>query len=435
MEWYLLGPILIGILLALLATGLPVAFTMAVVGLVGLFAIRGLDPTLALLQQSAYAVPFNFILVAVPLFVFMAEVIMFTGLGADAFEAASKWLGHLPGGLGISAVYASAAFGAVSGVSIAACVAIGQEAIPQMLRRGYDKRLATGAMAASGGLAILIPPSIVMIIYGYVAEESVGDLFIGGIIPGLILATLMALLISSRVMLKPSLAPRLEGVPWKERLFALRKVWGVVGLALLVLGVIYAGIVTPSEAAAFGAAGAILLSIITRRLTWRRLHSAMLRATETSCFILFIMVGASMFAHVLTTLQIPQDFTLWVTSLATSRWVILILIQLLLIVMGTFLDVASLIIIVGGILVPLIVGLGFDKAWFGVILTVNMEMAVITPPVGFNLYAIHGISKQHGVTFGDIAIGALPFVITDCVCLALLMAFPQLVLWLPSTMK
>jgi len=435
MEWYLLGPILIGILLALLATGLPVAFTMAVVGLVGLFAIRGLEPTLALLQQSAYAVPFNFILVAVPLFVFMAEIIMFTGLGADAFEAASKWLGHLPGGLGISAVYASAAFGAVSGVSIAACVAIGQEAIPQMLRRGYDKRLATGAMAASGGLAILIPPSIVMIIYGYVAEESVGDLFIGGIIPGLILATLMALLISSRVLLKPSLAPRLAAVPWKERLFALRKVWGVVVLALLVLGAIYSGLVTPSEAAAFGAAGAILLAIITRKLTWLRLRGAMLRATETSCFILFIMVGASMFAHVLTTLQIPQDFTRWATSLATSRWVILILIQLLLIVMGTFLDVASLIIIVGGILVPLIVGLGFDKVWFGVVLTVNMEMAVITPPVGFNLYAIHGISKQHDVTFGDIAIGALPFVITDCVCVALLMVFPQLVLWLPSTMK
>ncbi|MFC1983012.1 TRAP transporter large permease [Chloroflexota bacterium] len=435
MEWYLLGVILVGVLLALLATGLPVAFTMAFVGLVGLFAIRGLEPTLALLQQSAYAVPFNFILVAVPLFVFMAEVIMFTGLGADAFEAASKWLGHLPGGLGISAVYASAAFGAVSGVSIAACVAIGQEAIPQMLRRGYDKRLATGAMAASGGLAILIPPSIVMIIYGYVAEESVGDLFIGGVIPGLILATLMALLISSRVMLKPSLAPRLTAVPWKERLFALRKVWGVVVLALLVLGVIYAGLVTPSEAAAFGAAGAILLAIITRKLSWPRLRGAMLRATETSCFILFIMVGASMFAHVLTTLQIPQDFTRWATSLATSRWVIIILIQLLLIVMGTFLDVASLIIIVGGILVPLIVGLGFDKVWFGVVLTVNMEMAVITPPVGFNLYAIHGISKQHGVTFGDIAIGALPFVITDCVCLALLMAFPQLVLWLPSTMK
>ncbi len=288
MEWsQLLIIIVIGLLL-LLSTSLPVAFSMGVVGILILWLTRGLAATLSLLTLTAYSVPANFVLICVPLFIFMAEVIIFTGIGDEAFEAMSKWFGALPGGLAISTIMACAVFGAVSGVSIAACVAIGSEAIPQMLKRGYDKSLATGSVAAAGALAILIPPSVVMVLYAVVAEESVGRLFMGGFLPGFLLAALMALLVMVRVILQPTLAPPVAAPPWKERIFAVRRIWGVVVLALLVLGVIYTGVATPTEAAALGAGGALLLAISLRKLTWPRMRTAMLNSAVSTCFI-FVM--------------------------------------------------------------------------------------------------------------------------------------------------
>lgn len=433
MEWYQLGGILVGALLLLLTTSLPVAFSMGVLGVVTLLLMRGLTPTLSLIGLAAYSVPANFVLICVPLFIFMAEVIIFAGIGDEAFEAMSKWLGTLPGGLAISCIMACAIFGAVSGVSIAACVAIGSEAIPQMLKRGYNKSLATGSVAAAGALAILIPPSVVMVLYAVVAEESVGRLFMGGFIPGFILAALMSALVIVRVMLRPELAPSVEPSTWREKILAVRGVASVAVLALLVLGVIYSGIATPTEAAALGAGGAVLITI--KKLNWPRLRKAMLNTAQATSFIFTIMVCASLFAFALTSLQIPQQLSSFITSTSTNRWIIMILIQILLIILGTFLDVASIVLVTCPILVPLVVALGFDKVWFGVMFVINMEMAVITPPVAFNLYVVHGISKQYGVTFEQVAKGALPFMIVEVMLLGMCMIWPELIMWLPTTMK
>jgi len=435
MEWYILAIIILGILLLLLAMGAHIAFALMAVGVGGLSILMGAKPAFSVLGHQAYSTSTNFILLAVPLFIFMAEVILFSGVANQAFDTASKWFSRLPGGLAVASIYACAGFGAVSGASLAACATIGGAAIPEMINRGYDKRLATGSVAAGGALAILIPPSIPMIIYAFVAEESVGKLFLGGLIPGLLLATMMALYVIFYVVKQPSLAPAVRGVSWSDRLKAIPGVSGLVVLVVLVLGTIYLGVATPTEAAGVGATGALILALIMKRLNWTNLRPALLATMRITSFVLALMIGATTFGQLLSAFYIPQELASLITGLPVSRWVILILIQILLVFLGMFLDPASIIVLTAPILVPIVSGLGFDGVWFGVLFTINMEMAMITPPVGLNLYLIHGISRQYGVSIGDVLRGALPFMLAELACLGLVIGVPELALFLPNLMR
>ena len=432
MEWYTLAAIVFGALLICLASGMPIVFCLGVVSLAAMFFL--IDPiTVSTMGKKAFSLGTNFVLIAVPLFILMAEVVMFSGLSESGFDVINKWLGRLPGGLALSSIGGCAIFAAVTGSSVANTATIGTVAIPEMMKSGYDKKLATGSIAAGGALGILIPPSTLMIVYAVITEQSLGHLFIGGVFPGILLAGLFMLYIFTRAVINPALAPRPVGVSWKDRIFSLYKILPVVGLIFLVLGTIYTGITTPTEAAAVGAFGAVMIALAYRRLTLRRMVGAMIKASETTCFVFFIMVAGTIMAFALSALEIPQNLVRWVIDMGLSRWVIMIAINVLYLILGCLIDPASIVVLTVPILFPVILALGFDPIWFGVIVTINMEMANITPPLGFNLFVMKGISPPD-VTLGDIIRGAMPFVIFQALGLALCMIFPQLILWLPSNM-
>ncbi|MFC1982664.1 TRAP transporter large permease subunit [Chloroflexota bacterium] len=432
MEWYTLAAIVFGALLICLAAGMPIVFCLGLVSLGAMFFL--VDPiTIRAMGIIAFTLGTNFVLIAVPLFILMAEVVMFSGLSEGGFDVINKWLGRLPGGLALSSIGGCAVFAAVTGSSVANTATIGTVAIPEMMKAGYDKKLATGSIAAGGALGILIPPSLLMIVYAVVTEQSLGHLFIGGVFPGILLAGLFMLYIAARSLINPKIAPRPARVSWKDRILSLYKILPVVGLIFLVLGTIYTGITTPTEAAAVGAFGAVMIATAYRRLTVRRMVGAMIKASETTCFVFFIMVAGSIMAFALSALEIPQGLVRWVIDLGLSRWIIMIAINVLYLILGCIMDPASIVVLTVPILFPIIIALGFDPIWFGVIVTINMEMANITPPLGFNLFVMKGISPPD-VTLGDVIRGAMPFVICQALGLALCMIFPQLILWLPSKM-
>ncbi|MFX0200215.1 MAG: TRAP transporter large permease [Candidatus Hodarchaeota archaeon] len=435
MEWYIIAIIIGAIMLIALASGMPVAFVLGAIGLAGFWLVAGEEAALSLLATTAYRVSTQFTLCAVPLFVLMAEVILFTGLGDEAYEVLSKWVGHLPGGLAIASIYTCAIFGCVSGASTVAVLTIGLVAIEEMIRRNYSGTLAAGSIAAAGALAILIPPSILMIIYSVVAEVSIGDLFIAGFIPGIILATLMAIYVVIRVIKSPELAPRVPKVPLNVRMTALPNLAGVLILGTIVLGVIYTGVCTPTEAAGMGATGALVLSILHKRLKWHLLLDAIRRTVQTTVFILMIITGAWIFTYLLTILDIPQNLSAFVAGLPVSRWVILILMQVTIGILGMFMEGGSIILLTCPVFIPIVVALGFDKVWFGILFTINLEMGMITPPFGFNLFVMHSIVKPYGMTMGDVIKGSLPFLLAEVGCMAIVMVFPKIALFLPSLMK
>jgi C4-dicarboxylate transporter DctM subunit len=364
----------------------------------------------------------------------MGELLVFTQVSKDAFEVINKWLGRLPGGLAVSGIGACALFAAINGSSPATTATIGLVSVPEMLNRGYNKRLATGSIAAGGALGILIPPSILMIVYGVASGTSVGQLFMAGFIPGIMLAGIMMLYIVIRCRLSPNLAPLSEHVSWSNRLRSTWKILPAILLATLVLSVIYLGIATPTEAGAIGAFGAFLLAIISRRFTWSRMHAALLHTVTTSAFILFIVLGAHFFGYMLSHFGIPQGISETISKWDVSRWWIMIAFNFVYLILGCLMDPTSIILVTGPIVIPIVQNLGFDLVWFGIIFTLNMEMANITPPVGFNLYVMKGIVPEN-VSLTDIILGSLPFVVLQAAALALIMIFPKIALWLPSMMK
>jgi tripartite ATP-independent transporter DctM subunit len=375
----------------------------------------------------------NFALVAVPLFILIAEVLMFSGASSDGFDFFSRWLGWLPGGLAVSTVWLSALFASVLGSSTGNTAIVGLVATPEMLKRGYNKSLATGCVAAGGALGVLIPPSILFILYGILAEVSIGKLFIGGIIPGLILTGLFSIYIIIRAAKNPDIAPSLKGVTWRERWASLWKVWAILGLALIMLIAIYGGFATPSEVAGIGALIAIIISLAYKRLKWSNLKPALLHTTRTTCMIIWILVAASSFGYVLTYLGLPQKLMEFIFRLGLPPIMIILGINFILFVLGCIMDPGAIILVTTPIFIPIIKQLGIDPLWFGVMFVVNMEMAEITPPFGFNLFVMKAVVPKD-VTMGDIIRGAAPFIILQAIGLALVIIFPDLALWLPSTM-
>ena len=424
--------LLIGGLILLLVSGIPIAFALLIPGLIVLYLMGG-----STLWGAVAAIALNlgtsFVFTAVPLFILMAEIFHVSGLSGRLYDTASKWLRNVPGGLAISSIVAAMGFAAICGSSMATAATIGLISTPEMESRNYDSGFAIGVVAAGGTLGILIPPSIPMIIYGEMTDTSVGRLFMAGIIPGIILSGLLMLAVLILVKIRPRLAPTISEVSsWKEKLLSLRSVWGSLVIVVIVMGGIYTGVMTPTEAAAAGAFSALVLMVISQKgFNLSQMGGAAVAAARTTAWILFLITGGMTFGYALTLLKIPAQLTAMVVGLEVNRWVIIIWINLALIVMGCLIDPLTMLLISIPLLVPIIVSLGFDPIWFGVVFVVNMELANITPPVGLNLFVLSGIT---GRPLGTIILGVIPFIFALCVGLAIVIAFPELSLWLPSTM-
>jgi C4-dicarboxylate transporter DctM subunit len=432
MEWWVILIISSLLLLLLMAMGVPIAYSLGSLAL-GLGIIFVGPRILYLFGTIAYGKVNSFALVAVPLFIFMAEMILVSGAAGDAFEALNKWLSGLPAGLAISSQIACTLFAAVCGASTATTAVIGGMAVPEMVNRGYDKRLATGSIAAGGALGVLIPPSILLIIYGIIAEQSIGQLFVGGIIPGIMLTMLRIGYFVGRVAIDPTTAPREKGVTWADRFRVMWKIFPLLALAISMFGALYTGIVTPTEVSGVGCCASILIAASYRRLRWTSIKEAFEKTARTTCFVIWILVAAASFGFVLSYLKVPQNLVNWALSLQVSPYVILIAVNLLLFLLGCIMDPAAIIMVTVPMLAPLMQALGFDLIWFGVMFVVNMELAEITPPLGLNLYVMKAVAPP-GITLNDIIIGSIPFMILDIIGLILVIIWPQLILWLPSSM-
>ncbi len=424
----------VGALVLFMATGAPVAVGMAAIGIIGtlVFVSSG---ALAQLANIAFSQSSSFVLVVVPLFVLMGEVIGFSGMGAALYRAASLWLRRLPGGLAAATVLACAGFAAVCGSSPVTAATIGAVSVPEMMRNGYEPRLALGSTAAGGTLGILIPPSIPLILYGVITETSIGKLFLAGIVPGLLMAGLLIFTIGTQVVLRPQLAPRLPRPERaNERWRALGEVLPVIVLAFVVIGAIYGGIATPTEAGAVGAAGAIIIAVALGRLRFALLAAALDRTVRTTAMFMLLLVGGLFSSFVLTRLGVPQGMSELLTSLHVRPWVIIVLINLMLLVLGMFLDPMSILVIVVPIFLETVKAIGYDPVWFGVIVTIQIEIAAITPPVGFNLFVLKSVG---GDTVGmrDVVAGALTFLVPLLLGIVLLVLFPSLALWLPRVVQ
>jgi C4-dicarboxylate transporter DctM subunit len=432
MEWYWILSLAGLALVLLMMIGVPIAFSLGLVAL-GMGMIFVGPRIFFLFGTLAYGKVNSFALVAVPLFIFMAEIIIVSGAAKDAFAMLNKWIGALPAGLAIASQMGCTLFAAVCGASTATTAVVGGMCVPEMLKRGYDKKLATGSIAAGGALGVLIPPSILLIVYGIIAETSIGQLFIAGIIPGMLLVAWRIGYFLTLALFKPERAPRVRGFTWRERFASLWMVLPLGGLAVFMFTALYTGLATPSEVAGVGALAALVICLCYRKLTWRVLREALQRTTRTTCFILWILVAASAFGYVFSYLQVPQHLVEWVTGLGFNRYVVIIGINLMLFVLGCVMDPAAIIMVTVPIFAPMVEALGFDLVWFGIMFVVNMELAEITPPLGLNLYVMKAVAPPE-VSLNDIIKGSIPFMILDIIGLAMVIIWPGLVLWLPSLM-
>ena len=418
-------------LLVLLAIGLPVGFALGSGGLVGMLLFMGAgEGTLNQIPLLAYKSLDDFVLCAVPLYVLMSQILLEGKVGDDLFELGNKWLRHLPGGLGAATIVACGIFAAITGSSAACAVTIGAIAIPEMLKRNYERTVVLGAVAAGGTLGILIPPSIPMILYGAITGESIGQLFMSGVVPGFMLTIFFI----GVVVYKSRNLPLEPKASWEERMEALKtSFWGLL-LPVIVVGGIYTGAFTPTEAAAVGTVYSLFITFcVYKTLTLKHMPNILLGTVKTTSMIFCIMIGATLFGFVLTILQVPQALTLMVTEMQFSRWIFFIMINCLLLFLGCILETVSIIFITVPILYPIILQLGFDPIWFNVILQINMEMALITPPVGMNLFVLQGVSPDSKMT--QIVKGVIPYAVVMGIEVLILCFFPGLATWLPSVVK
>lgn len=418
------------VLLILFAVRTPVGVALAMVAFFGTATLVS-TASVGQLATISFSVTSNFIIVVVPLFILMGEVLSAAGIGANLFRAAEIWFRRIPGALAVATIWACAIFGSVCGSSPVTATTIGSMAIPQMIKRGYDRSLALGATAAGGTLGILIPPSIPMIIYGVITDTSIGHLFIAGVVPGLLLATLLSLTAVYMVKRNPALAPAVaEAPPREERRAAMMGTIPVLILALLVIASIYTGAATPTEAGAVGAAGAIVIAWALGRLQLKVLMASLDRTIRTTAMFMLLLIGGLFSSFLLARLGIPQAMSDLLTSLPLPTWGVMVIINFVLLILGMFMDPGSIIVIVIPIFIKAIVNLGYDPVWFGVIVTIQSEIAAITPPVGFNLFVLKNITP--GANMREISKGAVIFVIPMLVCIVILTAFPQIATFLPG---
>lgn len=435
MEPLTLGFLGILAVLFLLALRVPIAVTLASVSIVGLWILRGPRAAFGTLGALPFDFASSFTLSAVPMFLLMGAIAYHTGLTKSLYKAARIWLNGLPGGLAVASNFASAGFAAASGSSLATSASMGRLAIPEMLKYGYDKALATSTIAAAGTLGALIPPSIAFVIYGWYAQEPVGELLIAGFLPGLLTASIYALMIIGRCMANPSLAPKIdETYSMRDKLAVLLEVWPLPLLIVGVIGSIYSGIATPTEAGAVGAILSIVIGISQKQMTWKALFASFSEALRTTSSIFFVAIGAILLTRFLALAGIPQFMTGFVEGADLSPLVLVIIMCLIYLVLGMFLDPLGVMLLTLPIFLPIFDTLGVNKIWIGVIVVKMIEIGLLTPPVGLNAYVVKGVVGDT-VPLTTIFRGLLWFLLAEFVIMVLLISFPEISLWLPGLMR
>ncbi len=420
-------------MLALIMARVPIGYAMALVGLAGFSFLSSPQAAFAMLGITAYQTASSYALTVIPLFLLMGKLASQSGMGLELYQAVYRWIGFMRGGLAMATVCACAGFAAVSGSSLATAATVGMVALPEMKRFRYDDVLATGCVAAGGTLGVLIPPSTVMVVYAILTEQSLGDLFVAGIVPGIVLTGLFLLTIFIQTRKNPNIGPPGPKISFSEKFASLQKTGSVVGTFVLVVGGLYGGWFTPTEAGAAGALIVLLIIWARGKLTGKLLSSALTETALTTAMIFAILIGANIFGYFMTLSELPATFSGWVTEIGINRHLMLLIVCLVYIILGSFLEGFAIMFLTLPIVFPLIVEMGFDPIWFGVLMTLLIEMGLITPPVGMNVYVISGVAQ--GVPLQTIFRGILPFFVAMLVCLVLLVLFPQLALFLPGLLQ
>jgi C4-dicarboxylate transporter DctM subunit len=418
------------ILVVLLCSGMPVAFAMAVVGLVGFAVVRDFHAAASMLTFDLYKTFASYSLTVIPLFVLMGQVAFHGGISRRLFNAAYHWLGPLPGGLAMATVGACTAFGAICGSGPATTATMAAVALPEMRRYKYSMELGCGAVAAGGSIGMMIPPSVVFIVYAIMTEQSIGSLFIAGIVPGVLTALLFCAVIYLQCVLRPRFGPAAPSSSWRAKVLSLRGAWETLVLFVAVMGGMFLGFFTPTEAAAIGAAGAVVITAAKRQLDFRAFVRSLKETLRTSVMVMVIVGGAVVFGRFLAVTRIPSEMAAWLAGLPFPGWVVMMLIVLFYLVAGCFVDALALVLLTIPIFFPVVKGLGYDLVWFGVMIVLVTQMGVITPPVGVCVYVVSGMERD--VPLETIFRGAMPFLAALIIAAVLLVLFPQLCLFLPN---
>jgi tripartite ATP-independent transporter DctM subunit len=432
MDSTLLSVLILGLLFVLLAAGMPIGFAMGLSAFLGTLLLIDGGAALELLGQTAYETPLTYNLSVLPMFVLMGYIAGEARLSESLYRACNAWLGHRRGGLALATIGGCGAFAAICGSSLATAATMAQIALPEMRRYNYDDRLATGSVAAGGTIGILIPPSVIMVIYGLLTETSISRLFLAGFLPGLLTVAGFMLTIAVMTRINPRLGPPGGRSSTREKLVALRDVWGAAALFLLVIGGLYMGIFSPTEAASIGAVGALALGILNGSFTRRMLARSLLDAVKTTAMVFTILIGAILFNNFLILASVPSLVSSWITGLPLGKTAILMVILGMYFILGCLLDSLAMILLTIPIVFPIINALGYDPVWFGIIIVMVVELGLITPPIGMNVFVIKGIARD--VPLETIFRGVSPFIVAQVALILILVAFPQIALWLPSTM-
>ncbi|MBL8383139.1 MAG: TRAP transporter large permease [Burkholderiales bacterium] len=428
-------PALIGFaVMLLLAFGrVPIALAMALTGFGGLAILKGINPAMSSVAATIWESGFQITLSVIPLFILMGNFVTKAGMARELYRAAHAFVGHLRGGLAMATIMACAGFGAICGSSIATAATMTKVAYPSMKEVGYSDELATGAIAGGGTLGILIPPSTIMVIYGIMTETNIGKLFAAGVLPGILAVVLLCLAVQFIAWRNPAAGPRDRRASWGERLTAVREIWGVVVLFAVVMGGIYGGLFTATEGAGIGAFGAFLFALARRTLSWKILYEVLTESARTTAMLFMILIGALIFANFINFTSMPNDLRDFVARYQISPTMVMVAICVIYVILGTAMEELSMILLTVPIFFPLVVGLGFDPVWFGIIIVVVVEIGLISPPVGMNMFVVRSLLPS--VSTATIFRGVTPFAIADVVRLAILVAFPPIALWLPTALK
>ena len=437
-----MNPTLIGIIgilfmILMFLTRMPVAFVMATVGFVGFSIVISTDAGLVLLSRNIYETFDSYDLTTIPLFILMGQLGFNSGISKRLYDAGYKFLGSIRGGLAMATVTACTAFGAVCGSSPATAATMATVGLPEMKRYNYDDELATGSVASGGGIGMIMPPSVVLIIYGILTEQSIGALFVAGIFPALLVTLLFIICIYIRCRISPDQGPRGEHFSWPQKLRSLLGLTETLIVFVLVIGGIFIGLFTPTEAAAIGAFGVLLIGMIRRQITWKGFVKSLMETLRTSCMVLMLIAGAVIFGKFLAVTRIPFEIAGWVSGLEIAPVMVLGVILLIYFFGGCFMDALAFVTLTVPIFFPVVLELGYDPIWFGIIIVMVTEMGVITPPVGINVYVVYGVAKNvldEGVPLEKIFKGIFPFLIAVIIGVFILILFPQIIMYLPNLM-
>jgi len=419
-------------LFAMMLLRVPIGMAMGLVGVTGFGYIVGGVPALKMVGQTSMRTVTDYTFGVIPMFLLMGAFVSNSGMSRELFRAANGFLGHLRGGLGIATIAACGGFAAISGSSVATAATFSTVAYPEMRRYGYPQSFATGVIAAGGTLGAMLPPSTVLAVYGIITEQDIGKLFIAGILPGVLAASMYIATVTIIGFVRPDFLPRAPRHSWKERMEGLRNIWATLLLFVFVIGGLYGGLFTPTEAGGMGAGGAFVIGVLRGRLDRTEIRRSLLQATRTAAAVFTVLIGALLFGYFLTVTQTPQKVTEFLTGLGVGRYGVLALIMLMYLVLGCLMDSLAMVILTVLIIFPVVTHLGFDPIWFGIIIVMTVELGLIHPPVGMIVFVIKSVVQD--VKFTTIFKGVLPFIITDLIRLVILIAFPIIALWLPSRM-